>query len=254
MKTTTKTVTRTKPTRGGKKRMYRKRTKVASRVHMIKRVGLPITVDNSGSLGDPKVTQSAGGSFGIGVALPEIFQSGWGVGGAHLFRLSAVQDVSDLINLFDRYKITGVKLDFMYQQNVSIGQDVDDGAGLQATALPIINYAYDFDDSNPPALLSTVQVKGYCKRRILSANKPFSVFIRPRLLKGAIVDPDANTLAHTSERPTWLDVASPDVRHYGLKFWLSNFPAGYNIGEGTYRANAQLTIQPTYYLALKDTQ
>lgn len=257
-----KTLRRSKPTRYGKKRYVRRAKKIANRTHMVKRLGQVMTITNAGYAGDPVVDQSAGGAIGIG--LPSAWTSGtgfpsWGVGGALLFRADATVDFNDLAALFDRYKLTGVKLDVMYQQNVSIGSEDTLSVGANhvvSTCLPVMNYAYDFDDSQAPNQMTDVTVRGYCKRRVLNANKPFSIFIKPRVLKAAIVDPIADTLAHTSERAPWLDCKNADVRHYGLKFWLSNFPIGTVNADPEQRAKvtAQLTIQPTYYFALRDTQ
>lgn len=157
------------------------------------------------------------------------------------FNLQACMDYNDFTQLFDRYKITGIKLKFLFQNNVSALQAVGNRAPL-----PLITYAFDADDANSPPTRQAVAVKQYAKEKILNGNRTFSVFYKPRLSK--LVYNGIITSAYTSSKPEWLDCNNPSVPHFGVKLWLNNWYSD------TDTSSMKLTIQPIYYLAMKDTQ
>lgn len=162
------------------------------------------------------------------------------LGGAFKFKLVNVLQPADFGTLFDRYKIMGVKLKFLFQVNNSTGQ------GLGNTSpLPILTYSFDGDDAAVPSDKNSVAVKQYAKERIMNANRTFSVYIKPRVDK--LVYAGAVTSGYTSERACWLDMANDSIEHYGLKFWINNW---YSDAPSS---SFKLTIVPTYYLACKDT-
>lgn len=208
------------------------RTRVPSKVHLFKRManviefvskGTAVTlndisgaIDWVGPITDDSNTQQFGFSY-----------TAW---------LNQVIQTSEFTSLFDRYKILGVKLKCMYQTNV--------GAYGSTGPLPILYSAYDADDNTVPANQIEVQAKGYCKTKILNGNKMFSLYFKPRIDKA--VYQSGATFAYSSERVCWLDCANTSVPHYAQKFWIRNFPVAED--------GSKLTIQPTFYLALKDTQ
>lgn len=209
------------------------------RTHFFKRLGQEIILANSTIGNQPSWTASGNGSVLAGGNLTDDFGT-WQLGATLKFMLQCVTDPADFTSLFDRYKIVGVKLNFLFQSNLS------GLSGGNTSPLPLLTYAFDGDDANVPADKTTVQVKQYAKQRILNGNRSFSIFIRPRLDK--LVYAGAVSSAYTSERACWLDAARTDVQHYGLKMWINNWysdPA---------TSSYKLTIQPTYYLACKDTQ
>lgn len=215
-----------------------RRTRIPSRIHLIKRLGEQITLTNSGVGGLPALNQDGVGSFVqgsvVGGSLPGTFQFPL----TAQFKLSSAIDHLDLTDLFDRYKITGVKLKILFQNNTSsvTGQ----------SALPVMYSAVDFDDNTPPTAYQQVLTKSYCKTRILNGNRTFSMFVRPRMLK-ELGSSSAGFAGNSSERSTWIDSTYPDVPHYGIKFWIDNW---YSAND----SNMILRIQPEYYLALKDVQ
>lgn len=224
------------------RRVYRaKKSNSYAGAIRIKRLGQLIRIGNdpSTSGGNPVVTASGNGSISLGVSSPDTMLTRQ-IGGAMVFKLSSATDFGDFANLFDRYKITGVKLQFLYQCNIS---NNDSTSGTNA--LPLISYSFDGDDATIPSSLDEVQKKQYCHQKILNGNYMFSVYLKPRILKE--VYNSALTTGYNSAKATWLDSAVPDTPHYGLKMWLNNW------GSGNTKFQ-QLTITPTYYLALKDTQ
>lgn len=207
----------------------------------IKRLGQLIRIGNdpAGSGGNPVATADGAGSLSVGTSLVDTLNTRQ-VGAAMIFKLNSVADFGDFPALFDRYKITGVKLQFLYQSNLA---NSDSTTGTNA--LPLLSYSFDADDATVPSSLDEVQKKQYCHQKILNGNRMFSVFIRPRILKE--VYNSALTTSYQTAPATWLDSAQAGTPHYALKMWINNW------GPGNTKFH-QLTITPTYYLSLKDTQ
>lgn len=218
--------------------LKRKLGMVARKTHVFKRFAQDIVVGNT--MNGMNITSDAGTQSTAITAAADDFGTQQG-GFALAFKLSSVIDPADFTDLFDRYKITGVKLKFLYQNNMS------GIPGTGATApLPRITYAFDGDDQAAPSNRLTVAVKGYAKERVLNGNRNFSVFLRPRIDK--LVYQAGLTSAYSSERVCWLDAANSNVPHYGMKIWINNWYSDSDT------SSQKLTIQPVYYLALKDTQ
>lgn len=157
-------------------------------------------------------------------------------GNAYQFKLGSVIDSSDFTTLYDKYKILMVKLKILYQA---------DSASPGATSvLPIFNYCTDFDDAVAPTSLNIVNTKQKARSVILSANKPITITLRPKV---AVPVYQGVLTAYSVSKAPYVDCVYPDVLHYGVKSWINNFhtPSG---------ANNQITVQPTYYLALRDPQ
>lgn len=219
-----------------KRKAYKK--KIASKTHIFKRYGNEMIISNDSST-IPIITQT-NDNWKIGTPngsayLPNAVN--FGVGG--FFTINEVTEASDFTNLFDRYKIVGVKLKFLYQQNTS--------AVNGASSFPVIAYAFDGDDAAVPGSISDVQRKGYCHEKVLNANSNFSLYIKPRVSKMMYSQTLSGLGGYSSEKPCWLDCQASTVPHYGVKLWIKDWVND----SGVYQ---NLTIQPVYYLALKDSQ
>lgn len=224
-----------------KRRVYRKRGFV-SQTHLIRRQGQIIRITQTGNATTPStaVTLAATGSSSCAISTVSLDNMTNTVqfGNSYVFKLSSVVDYTDLTQLFDRYKITGVGLKLMYQAS----EATPGGAGV----LPIFNYAWDYDDSDTPPSLNSVNTKASSRSIILSANRPVSVYVKCKVPL-ALNNPSGLNSGFGVVRPMWVNSSYPDLSHFGFKTWINNFyaPAG---------ANNQITVQPTYYLALKDPQ
>lgn len=224
-----------------RKRVYRKR-KFVTQTHLIRRQGALIRITQTGNAGTPATAitlpASGNGSCAISAVGSDNMANTVQFGNSYVFKLSSVIDYTDMTALFDRYKIVGVKLKIMYQAS----EATPGGAGV----LPIFNYAWDYDDSNVPSGLTVVNTKASARSLVLSANRPVSVFIKCKV-PTTINNPANIDSGFAVARPMWINAAYPDCSHFGFKTWVNNFyaPTG---------ANNQITVQPTYYLALKDPQ
>lgn len=160
-------------------------------------------------------------------------------------RLNNLQAPSDFTNLFDRYKLNGCKVTFMYQISEAT-------AGAQQV-LPMLSYAVDYDDLSPPTE-NQMRQKQDVKRKILTANRPYSIYFKPKRLV-TVADPagTVNTGLTTSMITSqgWINCDYPQVTHLGLKFKLDNLYSGL---PATTNVQAILDVNVSYYFSCKDPQ
>lgn len=234
-------IRRRRPVRRG---MIRRVPRGIPGVYRFKRMCAPVRIyHNIGDgaavwrIEDPNVIlnpTSLSGAPWAGETLGSTYQNQFGCRHA----LNQITASSDLSNLFDMYKITGVRATFLYQ----ISEASASGGGV----LPTILYAPDFDDSSPPSY-NDLRQKQNAKQKILMANKPFSVFYRPKIV-GSVQNSNASGTASASiSNRGFLDSTFNQVDHYGMKFSLNNL-------YGTTAVASQFEIQFTYYLTMKGPQ
>lgn len=206
-------------------------------IHRFKRLGTDLILSNDNTNAPVWTSQNA-----TLVQTPNYADDfgTYALGGAFRFMLNGLLEYNDFTQLFDRYKITGIKLKVMFQCNQS------GTPGGTRAPLPLMTYAFDCDDANAPANGNIVRVKQYAKQRILNGSSSFNIFIKPRITKALYAN--ALTAGYSSEAPTWIDATRADIEHYGLKFWINNWFADHDT------SSYKLTITPTYYFSCKDTQ
>lgn len=222
-------------------------TRKPKNLYMFKRLGNVVRIQHrAGAAGDvwniedPNThivnsIYATGASWGT-EAIPGSYQNGFCCN----FAINKVVDSSDFTALFDRYKIVGIKAKFMYQINNA-------DAGGQSV-LPTIMYYPDYDDNAAPTY-GQMRVKQGVKSKVLEANKPFSIFFKPKRLVS--VSDGAGNSNSMITNSGWLNSQFAGVNHLGLKFYINNLYGG---APATTTVNAQLEVQFTYYLAFKDPQ
>lgn len=228
-----------RPTRGARfMRMGASMASAMARVHTFKRVGEPVVLQ---TLAAPTYVGIQGNtdllSTTVSGLADQFVTRSCQVRGAFRFNLSQASNISEITNLFDNYRIVRVKLMFNLSGNSG------EISGANGFPIPLINYAYDPDDNTAPAARTNVLENGYCQTRRL--DKPFSITLTPRAqqsVTGGVGG--AGGLLPTS---TWLDCNSPAIQHYGLKFWIDQFPF-----DSTAQYTYALTITPVYYLEAKN--
>lgn len=227
-----------------KRRFFRKmskalskgKTSIPNRVHMFKRMGQisRITVTGVGAIGNSGFDGN-GSQFLTGVTADSMANN-YQFGASYVFKLSSVIDSGDFTQLYDKYKITGIKVRIMWQCNQ---------AGVSGTAvLPILSYSVDHDDAALPSSLYQITTKGTSKVKVLGQRNYVDVYIRPKVA-GALYQ--SLLTGYSSVKAPFINSTYPDVQHYGLKFWLNNVYMAAGI-------NNQFEIQPTYYIACKESQ
>lgn len=245
-----------------KRRTMKPMKSIVNQTHYFKRVGQTITIGDAGfaalgylrlnsggrcmSLLDSTSVQRYDGNWQCTADIPS-FTNYVGTSLGFNFSLDRVQGGSlEFRNMFDKYKILGIKLKILYQHNVSDVQG--------ASILPILRYAY-CDAENDLDSLDQIKQRGTVRSIVLNQNKPQSIYIKnPK----AFVDTDGLTTTNPPVSTTnrglngnqWLSTEfGSDTLHGGLKAFLSNF---YTTGSATHMH--QITIEPTYYIACKYTK
>jgi len=128
------------------------------------------------------------------------------------FYLHDLQNYTELTALYDQYCITKVVLDFQWTI-------VDTGTtnGPNASYSPQLNLYRDYDDANTPTGPDFRESSRIIRKR-LTANNPFRIAITP-----AISSPVYKTGVTFGYGPKWkqkIDMANPDVPHYGAKMQI----------------------------------
>lgn len=163
---------------------------------------------------------------------PVIYTQGWD------FFLSQLPNYTEFTNLYNEYKVSRIKVKFMYSAN---SQDVS--TALLSTALPTIYTAVDPNDSTLPTSVSELlQYKSFRARR---ADKPFSVYFKPQFATAAY----SGTFTSYAAQTGWIDTSSPSVKHYGLK-WIVD-PMFYSTGTNV---TGRLQTIITYYIKCRGTK
>lgn len=226
------------------------RSAISSRIHSFKRVCQPfgIQAGNAGSV-TPTLINVSGTNpqLGISTVSASTFVQGTGnFGGALQFMLAHVANPAELTNLFDQYRIKAVKIDCMLTYN-SAESGITTAAGAaqayRSGVLPTMHYTVDFDDNTAPTNIVSVLENSYATSRRM--DKPFSIMIKPRAQQ-IVTNGSSQVAGGLLASNTWLDNAATAVPHYGLKFWVEDWP----ISEvaGTFA----IKFIPTYYLEAKN--
>lgn len=138
-----------------------------------------------------------------------------GIGAALKFRLSDVTNSTEMTNLFDLYKITGVLVTFRLMDNPDSTNYVNSTTFTQGMNFyPKLWYCIDKDDGTAPTG-ATIRERAGARCVILRPDRFVKVFVKfPKpllqLQSGAITD-----LARGMIRTDY-----PDVDHWGLKVFL----------------------------------
>lgn len=171
-------------------------------------------------------------------------------GGVMRFQLDDVIDYTNFSALYDRYKITGVKITITPLVNTSYIAITSNG-NTQTGALPVMYYAVDYDDSALPGNALDFLTKQDCKQKRL--DKPFSIFIRNPKVVVPVSDGTTGTSSLAmAMTPSFINTTVGDVNFRGLKFWIRDFsiPAT----TSTAHQNSLVRITAKYYMTFKDPQ
>lgn len=123
-------------------------------------------------------------------------------------------NIAEFTSLFDQYKILRYSLDIVPRYT---SWDLN----TANPALPTIYWVYDQDDSTVPTAAS--QIMEHPKVRYRRLDKP----VRITVLRPCIADEIYNTAVTTGYAPRkapWIDLASPSIPHYGIKYFIQGAP------------------------------
>lgn len=163
--------------------------------------------------------------------------------GAIEFKLSDLAtSINEYTALFDRYKLNAVKVTWVIGVNCAY-----EGSG--GSFLPRIHTAIDYDDSNPPLTLDDLmQYTSYKMSSFTGSKLKISRYIKPRM--AGLVYKSGISNAYSVLKPSWVDLTSADVPHYGIKYCIETGGAN-----GTAPPAATLISQyRTYYFQVRDVR
>jgi len=127
---------------------------------------------------------------------------------AYYWTLDQLPGYTEYTSLFDQYRIK--KVDVLIQTKNPIGPGPYGYSPVRIMGVP------DFDDSTPPSTESDIQQ--YQNLQVWRPNTDKKFTIIPRIAKAAY---SGAFTSYSNEAAGWLDVASPSVRHYGLKLFIT---------------------------------
>jgi len=238
-----------KPRSGNRKRrvlrVVRNRRTARGLVNMFKykRFCADSTLANS-EQGVVKWVQAQSG-WDLGSATPDdngLYQ----FGGVMKFQLDDVINPTDFTTLYDRYKITGVKLTFIPLSNQGYAGASSTGNQSSAT-LATMAYSIDYDDSSIPASSLEILEKMDC--RIKRLDKPVSIYIKSPKVSTTVNSESGNVSAGIGATG-YFNCANDDINFRGLKFYIRDMP----LPDATKDMNSLIRVQAKYYLAFKDPQ
>lgn len=136
--------------------------------------------------------------------------------------LSSMTNSSDITNLFDQYRITGLKYTFRPRSNSFDGANNTDTTLPGITNNPIVNVhvvndpystvtsSGTYTSTNLNTFLEQGNVKSY------TGLQPFSIFFRP-----TVFDQIDGATAQKKRAP-WLLTSQPAVNHYGIHVFMQD--------------------------------
>lgn len=167
------------------------------------------------------------------------------------FSLSNAIGSSQIVGLFDRYKIKGVRIRLipMYTQAITGGQfagiNVSSNLYTGANAvIPTMRVVWDYDDSGIPTI---GDVFARPKGKTFMLNKQRSFYLSPKQLL-AMASTGSSTSALVPGRMVsagFINCSYPSVTHLGLKFAVRNWPLPTSSGAPSFsvRVVAEMYVQ-----------
>lgn len=153
------------------------------------------------------------------------------------FCLSDVPDYTEFTELFEYYRITGVRIRYTFN-----GTNATLPIGNSYAFMPTIMYAADTNDSTPETRNDLMQHNGVSFKTL---NRPGNVFVKPRT-QVMMYEGVAGT-GYAEGSMKWINTSDPNVPHYGWKYSINGDLEG---GMGAQNIG-KVTFMVTYYIELK---
>jgi len=132
-----------------------------------------------------------------------------GVNNTTYFQLSNLDNSSSFENVWDQYRIDAIRMTVKPQNN-AIGLVTN-----STTSLVPLYCVIDYD--NTSNLSSAAAAREYANCIVLEPGESFTRVFQPRV--AAAVYSGAFT-SFANMEPPWIDCASPNVQHYGVKIFV----------------------------------
>lgn len=226
--------------RPGRARLYRRigYSGAIKQTHAYKRYTWDYTIANTYSGGASGIVLNVDGvnqgSNYLGVRIGNLQSSvngTSGFGGSIDFRMNMLPGLNDFATLYDKYKLTGVKVKIIPLSNFASASNLG--------TLPMITAAVDQDDNTIPVDDIVLREYGNCKvKRLVNG---FSIFVKPKQV-ATIADAIGADQTAVVQTPKYIDFNQTDIPHFGLKWYMDNVLLG-----NTTNVNALFKITMQYY-------
>lgn len=151
------------------------------------------------------------------------------------YTLAQLPNYAEFTSLFDEYKISRIKVKFIFSSN---SQDVNTTAAVHA--LPNMITVVDHNDET--ALSSVSEYLEYPQAKIRRIDKPVSIYFRPKYDLAAYT---GGTYGYANTTG-WISAEWNDVKHYGIKYCID--PIFYSTGQDV---TGRIQVFTTYYMKMR---
>lgn len=153
------------------------------------------------------------------------------------FCLSDLPDYAEFTELFEYYRITGVRIRYTFDATATTT-----GSITADSFMPSIMYAQDTNDATAEARNDLMQ---HDKVVFKLLNRPGSIFIRPRTQ--VMMYEGASGTGYAEGVNKWINTADPGVEYYGWKYSINgDLENGLNDNRV-----GRLAFMITYYIEFK---
>jgi len=125
--------------------------------------------------------------------------------GALYFSLNSYPGASSAAAFFDQYRIMAVSVRFAPQYTGAYF--------VNGSINPRLYTVLDYDDANTPTSIGYLQQYASCITAM--PDQGITRVLRPRI---ALANYSGAFSSFSNVEPTWIDVASPNTQHYGVKY------------------------------------
>lgn len=165
--------------------------------------------------------------------------SGQQIGFGLTFQVSDVINASEFSNLYDQFKLTGVKMRMWIMRDNSASASTTAVAQPAAFRIPLMYYVVDHDTSTTP---TTDELRQYANCRMWQFNntRPFTLYIKPKMLTEVYRTNVTRSTVPTA--PRFISTDQIDTQHFGFRANLIN------MDDSSIRLRRELT----YYFSCKN--
>lgn len=156
---------------------------------------------------------------------------------AFQFSLDRVEGYSEFATLYDQYRIDYVQFRINWSPKYTIA--VQPNAPGQST-YPVLYYFKDYDDANSPTSLAQMQERGNLKQVRITPNRIIKINVKPAV--SAMIYQGLTSTAYSPKWGAKLDMAQPDVPHFGLKIGIDHLISQPSQG--------QLDVEIVYHMTM----
>lgn len=160
------------------------------------------------------------------------------------FRLDQLPNYTEFTALFDQYKIVRVKTRFSYDRT----EAAVNSSLTTITPMPNLVIVNDFDDGQ--FMTDEQAYLQYESLKIHQLSSPFTHYCSP-LPSAQVYQSTLATGYSTPNVAPWIDVGSPSVPHYGIKWAIDPIECS---GTGEARLIGRITLYHTVTVALRNVK